>query len=206
MMRLWNALFLLGTALLLVVPDLYLAIPALLSLAGLFLARRAAAATPITDPALRASWRALLGGFAAFALSGLALNLIHGVTDAGAYEKLLPFLLLPALGWTIRAGRWSPLPWLAALGLAALLAGAHATWEVLTDPTIRATGATGNAIKFGHSAVLLTALCTLAALLYPFPSRPALWRGALSSPPSQASSPRFSAGQRAAGPSSSSSR
>lgn len=179
MMRLWHGLFLAGTALLLVVPNIYLAMPVLLALAGFFLMRRARTKTPITDPNLRASWRALLGGFAAFALTGLLLNIYHGDTDPGAYERLIPFLLLPALAYTIRAGGWSALPWIAALGLAALLAGAHAGWEFLADPALRAQGAAGNPIKFGHSAVILAALCTFAALLYPFPTRAILWRGGL---------------------------
>lgn len=179
MMRLWHGLFLAGTALLLVVPNIYLAAPALLAIAGLFLIRRAGRTTPITDPALRASWRALLGGFAAFALTGLLLNLYHGDTDPGAYERLIPFILLPAMAWTIRAGGWPALPWLAALGIAALLAGGHAIWEALADPTLRAQGAAGNPIKFGHNAVLLSGLCNVAALLYPFPRRPILWRAGL---------------------------
>lgn len=179
MKRLWHGLFLLGTALLLVVPDIYFAAPALLSVAGLVFARFIGASAPITDPALRASWSTLIGGFFAFAVCGLLLNLLHGETDPGAYERLFPFLLFPAMAWTIRAGDWSAHPWLAALGLAALLAGAHAAWEFLTDPAIRATGATGNAIKFGHSAVILAAFCTLAAILWPFPNRPALWRAGL---------------------------
>lgn len=179
MMRLWHGLFLAGTALLLVVPNIYLAAPLLLSLAGFFLARRARATTPISDPALRASWQALLGGFAAFALTGLLLNLYHGDTDPGAYERLIPFLLLPAMAWTIRAGGWPALPWIAALGMAGLLAGAHATWEVLADPSLRAQGAAGNPIKFGHSAVILAGFCAIAAILYPFPNRPLLWRAGL---------------------------
>lgn len=179
MMRLWHGLFLAGTALLLVVPNIYLAAPVLLSFAGLFLTRRARIAAPITDPALRASWQALLGGFAAFALTGLLLNIYHGDTDPGAYERLIPFILLPAMAFTIRAGGWPALPWIAALGLAAVLAGGHATWEFFIDPTLRAQGAAGNPIKFGHSAVILAALCTFAALLYPFPNRAFLWRGGL---------------------------
>lgn len=179
MMRLWHGLFLAGTALLLVVPNIYLAAPLFLSIAGFFLIRRAQTTAPITDPGLRASWRALLGGFAAFALTGLLLNIYHGDTDPGAYERLIPFLLLPAMAWTIRAGGWPALPWIAALGLAAVFAGAHAGWEFLTDPNIRAQGAAGNPIKFGHSAVVLVGLCTFAALLYPFPSRVLLWRAGL---------------------------
>lgn len=179
MMRLWHGLFLAGTAFLLVVPNIYLAAPLLLSLAGFFLARRAKTTTPITDPALQASWRALLGGFAAFALTGLLLNIYHGDTDPGAYERLIPFLLLPAMAWAIRAGGWPTLPWIAALGLAGIFAGSHATWEFLTDPNLRAQGSAGNPIKFGHSAVVLAGLCTFAALLFPFPTRPMLWRAGL---------------------------
>lgn len=179
MMRLLHGLFLAGTALLLVVPNIYLAVPVLLSVAGFFLARRAKTTTPITDPALRASWQALLGGFTVFALTGLLLNIYHGDTDPGAYERLIPFLLLPATAWTIRAGGWPALPWIAALGIAAILAGAHAGWEFLTDANLRAQGAAGNPIKFGHSAVVLSGLCTFAALLYPFPNRPILWRAGL---------------------------
>lgn len=179
MMRLWHGLFLAGTALMLVVPHIYLAAPVLLSLAGFVLIRRARRTTPITDPALRASWRALIGGFAAFALTGLLLNLYHGDTDPGAYERLIPFLLLPAMAYTIRAGGWPILPWIAALGLAGLLAGGHSVWETLADSTLRAQGAAGNPIKFGHNAVILSGLCTLAALLYPFPHKPLLWRAGL---------------------------
>ena len=178
-MRLWHGLFLAGTALLLVVPNIYLVIPLILSLAGFFLAGRARTTTPITDPSLHASWQALLGGFAAFALTGLLLNILHGDTDPGAYERLIPFLLLPALAWTIRAGGWPALPWIAALAIAAILASLHAGWEFLADPNLRAQGAAGNPIKFGHSAVLLAGFCTFAALLWPFPNRAMLWRGGL---------------------------
>lgn len=179
MMRLWHGLFLAGTALMLVVPDVYIAMLVLLSLAGVFLARRAGATTPITDPALRASWRVLIGGFAVFALSGLLLNIYHGDTDFGSYERLIPFFLVPALAWTIRAGGWPALPWIAAIGIAAFLAGGHAAWEFLSGTGLRAQGATGNPIKFGHSAVVLAGLCTFAALLYPFPNRSSLWRAGL---------------------------
>lgn len=179
MMRLLHSLLLLGTACILVVPGVYVAAPVLLSLAGVFLIRRASAVSPIPDPDIRTAWKSMLGGFAAFALSGLLLNLYHGESDPGAYERLLPFVILPALVWTIRAGGWSPLPWIAALGVGAGLAGAHAMWEYALDPAIRATGATDNAIKFGHTAVLLSGLCVLAALFYPFPNRAGLWRAAL---------------------------
>ena len=138
MMRLWHGLLLTGTALMLVVPDVYIAMLLLLSLAGVFFIRRAGATTPISDPALRASWQALLGGFAAFALSGLLLNIYHGDTDFGTYERLIPFFLVPALAWTIRAGGWPALPWIAAIGIAAVLAGGHAAWEFLSGASYRA--------------------------------------------------------------------
>lgn len=179
MMRLWHGLFLAGTALMIVVADVYIAVLVLLSLAGLFLVRRARATTPITHTALQASWQALLGGFAVFALTGLFLNLHHGDTDFGTYERLIPFFLVPAMGWTIRAGRWPALPWVAALGISAILAGSYGIWEFLSGASYRALGATGNPIKFGHSAVVLAGLCTFAALLFPFPNRPALWRAGL---------------------------
>ncbi len=179
MIRLWHSLFLTGTALLLVVPDVYLAVPLLLSLAGLFFRGRAKTVSPTSDAALRASWYSLLGGFTAFAFAGIFLNILHGETDLGAYERLLPFLLLPGMAWTIRAGGWTPVPWITALGLSAVFAGAHATYELFNSAGLRAQGATGNPIKFGHSAVVLCALCTFAALLYPFTSRPALWRTGL---------------------------
>lgn len=179
MMRLLHGLLFLGTALLLVVPGAYVAAPAILSVAGVFLIRKAAEVTPITDPEIRASWKAMLGGFAVFSLSGLLLNLYHGDSDPGAYERFFPFLLLPALVWTIRAGGWSALPWIASLGVASFLSGAFAFWEYLIDPTVRATGATENAIKFGHSAALLAGLCVLAALFFPFSTKSHLWRAAL---------------------------
>lgn len=179
MMRLWHGLFLAGVALMLVVPDVYIAMLVLLSLAGFFLARQAQVTTPITDPALRASWLALLGGFAVFALSGLLLNIHHGDTGFGTYERLIPFFLVPAMALTIRAGGWPALPWIAAIGTAVFLAGGHAGWEFLSGTGYRAEGATGNPIKFGHSAVMLAGLCTFAALLYPFPYRAPVWRAGL---------------------------
>lgn len=172
MIRALQALFLAGTALLLVVPGVYVAVPLLLALCGPFLAGK----VPSVSPSLRTSWQRLLGGFALFALSGLLLNLFHGDTDTGAYERLLPFVILPALAWTIRAAGWTAVPWIAAVGMAAALAGVHAGYEYLTDPSLRAQGATGNPIKFGHSAVTLAALCIVAAFLYPFPSRRSAWR------------------------------
>lgn len=172
----WHGVLIIGTALQLVVPGAHLAMPAMLSLAGLFLIRRATALNPITDPKLRASWSFLLCGFAAFALSSLLLNIFHGDMDPGAYERFLPFILLPALAFAILSGGWSAHLWIAALGISSVLAGAFATWEFITDPNIRAEGATGNAIKFGNGATLLFGLCTLAALFFPFPNRARIWR------------------------------
>ena len=179
MMRILHGMLLIGTALSLVVPSAYVAGPAILSIAGLFLMSRAGKVSPITDPAIRAAWKALLAGFAAFALTGLFLNLYHGDTDPGAYERLFPFIFLPAMVWTIRAGGWSALPWIASLGIGAVFAGLHASWEYLMDPAVRATGATGNAIKFGNSAALLASFCVLAALYIPSPRHITVWRAGL---------------------------
>lgn len=175
-MQFWHALLLLWTATILVVPSLHLAIPALLSFAGLFLSRRAIEQSPIREPGLRASWHLMIAGFVAFALSGFLLNLYHGDADPGAYERLLPFVLLPAMAWTIRAGAWTPQSWLAAVAVAALLSGAYATYQFLTLGGIRAEGATGNAIKFGNGAVLLATICLFAAQFYPFQKNSLIWR------------------------------
>ena len=176
MMKLLYGLLLFWAASFLVLPNVHLAIPALLAIAGFGLARRAALQSPITDPALQASWRTLFLGFASYAIIGLLLNLYHGDTDPGAYERLLPFLLLPALGWTIRAGGWSADAFIAALCLGALLAGASAVYDLILSPDLRAEGATGNAIKFGNGAVLIASCCLLAAQLYPFTKHRVAWQ------------------------------
>lgn len=163
----------------LVLPSVHLAIPAILSIAGICLARKAALQSPITDPALKTSWCALLVGFAAYAVTGLLLNVYHGDTDPGAYERLLPFLILPALGWTIRAVGRSADAFIAALGLGGFLAGASAIQDLILSPDLRAEGATGNAIKFGNGAVLVACCCLLAAQLFPFRRNAIVWRLAL---------------------------
>lgn len=176
MMKLLHGLLLFWAASFLVLPNVHLAIPALLAIAGFGLARRAALQSPITNPALLASWRTLFLGFASYAIIGLLLNLYHGDTDPGAYERLLPFFLLPALGWTIRAGGWSADAFIAALGLGAFLAGGSAVSDLILNPDLRAEGATGNAIKFGNGAVLIASCCLLATQLYPFQKHPVLWK------------------------------
>lgn len=168
MKRFWYLAFLTATVLLLVVDYLYLAIPALLAIAGFFYRKQAIAAAPVTCPNLRRSWASLLGGFLALALSGLFLNLYHLEHDFGAYERLLPFLLLPALAWSIRAGRWQPDVWFLAIGLACLFAFFAALYDIFYLQLHRAQGATSNAISFGHIAVVLGSICAVAAVSYPF--------------------------------------
>lgn len=176
MLPVLHCLFLFWSATFLVLPNVHLIIPALLSIAGLFLARGVMNQPPITDPDLRASWKAMLLGFATFALSGLFLNVYHGEVDGGAYERLLPFLLIPAFAFTIRAGAWTPLAWIIAICLGAVISAGYAVYEVMMVPGMRAEGGTGNAIKFGNGAVVLASFCLLSAQLYPFKKNPLTWR------------------------------
>jgi O-antigen ligase len=171
-----HGLLLFWSATFLVIPNFHLFIPALLSLAGLFLARRVMRRSPVTDPDLRASWKAMLFGFAAFVLSGLCMNIYHGEVDGGAYERLLPFLLLPALAFTIRAGAWTPLAWMAAICLGSVMAAVYAVYDVTQSAGMRAQGATGDAIKFGNGAVVIATFCLLTTHLYPFEKHRIAWR------------------------------
>lgn len=179
MTRFWYLLFLGATAGLLVVDHVYMAMPVLLALAGFFYRGQAITSAPVTDPALQRSWTWLIGGFLALALSGLFLNLVHVERGAGAYERLLPFLLLPAMAWTIRAGRWRPEPWLLAVGLACLLALAAALIDIFHLMLPRAKGATSNPISFGHIAVVLGTICAIAAVSFPFTAHRNLYRAFL---------------------------
>lgn len=168
MMQSLQLFFLLGTALFLVVPALHLSIPAALSLVGLFLRSRAIRITPIHSPDLRTSWLVLLGGFWIYVSCGLFLNLIHGEVESGVYERFIPFILIPAIAWTLRAGAWNPQNWIISIGFGSIAAGLYAFYEFSSASFIRAEGATGNAIKFGNGAVMLAAFCAFALINYPF--------------------------------------
>lgn len=170
-MSLLHLIFITGTALFLVMPSAYAITPLALSVAGIFLAGYAGHASNISDTNLRGSWFLLIGGFALFVVVNLILNFYHGDFDAGAYERLMPFILIPAMAWAIRAGAWTPLPWIFAIGTACVLSGSYAVGELLLTPSTRAIGGTDNPIKFGHSAVALFGLCFIAAFFFPFKSQ-----------------------------------
>lgn len=171
--------FLVATALTLAVKHLYAAVPLIAALAGFAFRRRAIAAAPVTDPALAASWRYLIGGFAALALTTVGLNLWHGEPGFGAYERVLPFVLLPPLAWTIRAGRWRAEHWLLAIAAAAIISLPIGIYDITLRELDRARGAASNPISFGHLNVVFGTICILAAITFPFRDRPALHRGIL---------------------------
>ena len=159
-------LFLAGTSLFLVVDHIYLAVPVVLAISGLVL-RWMPAERAALPYAVQQSWRRLLVGFAGFVVSVVFLNLFHGDLDLRNFERVIPFVLLPAVGWVILARDWDVRHWLVAVGVGCCLAFAAAIHDTYVLMSIRAMGATSNYISFGHISVVMGTICAIAAATFP---------------------------------------
>jgi O-antigen ligase len=184
MLRFWQWVFYGSPALVLVVKSGHFIGPFFMAWVGLFFYRQAQIKTPLLEPAIVRSWRWLLGGFAVFVLVGVGLGLFHG-NHAGHYELYVPFVLFPAMAWLIRAGQWSAAPWLVAVAVGAVSAFSVAFYQSMVLGIGRAIGAAGNPIPFGNTAIVLAAICGVAAVMYPFVgpysklARALMWLGAI---------------------------
>jgi O-antigen ligase len=184
MIRFWQILFWVSPALMLVVKSGHFIGPFFMAWAGLFFYRQAQVKTPLLGPEIVMSWRWLLGGFAVLVTAGV-INGMFKTTHLGHYEMYVPFVLFPAMAWLIRAGQWSAAPWLAALAVGSVSAFLVAFYQVMALGVGRAVGATGNPIPFGNTAIVLAAICGVAAVMYPFVgpysklTRTLMWLGAL---------------------------
>lgn len=158
-------LFLAGTSLFLVVEHVYLAMPVVLAISGLVL-RWMPAERAALPYAVQQSWRRLLVGFAGFVVSVVFLNLFHGDLDLRNFERVIPFVLLPAVGWVILARNWDVRHWLVAVGVGCCLAFAAAIHDTYVLMSIRAMGATSNYISFGHISVVMGTICAIAAATF----------------------------------------
>lgn len=155
--------FLAGSALFLVLDHVYLASPVLVSFAGLYFRFLSARHSTMPSEVLW-SWRVLLFGFSAFIVSVISLNILHEDYAARNFERIIPFVLLPAIVWVIRARVWDVRAWLWAVGTGCCLALIVAIRDthVLMQP--RAVGAASNAISFGHISVVMGMICGMAAV------------------------------------------
>lgn len=184
MLRFWQWVFYGSPVLLLVVKSGHFIGPFFMAWAGFFFYRQAQVKTPLFEPAIVQSWRWLSGGFTVFIVVGVGLGLFHG-NHVGHYELYVPFVLFPAMAWLIRAGQWSATPWLVAVAVGALSAFSVAIYQVMALEMGRAIGSAGNPIPFGNTAIVLTAICGLAAVIYPFVgpyskfTRTLMWLGAI---------------------------
>lgn len=175
MLHFWKIIFFISPALLLVVPSGHFIGPFFMSLAGFFFWHHAAKITPIVEPSLRSSWTWMLGGFGIFVVVGVGLALWHG-NHAGHYQMYVPFALFPAMALLIRTGRWRAEPWLFSVASGAILAFCYAVFQIFEQKIGRATGATGNPIPFGNTAIVLSAVALIAGVMFPFEGVKARWK------------------------------
>jgi O-antigen ligase len=170
MLRFWQIVFWISPALTLVVPSGHFVGPFFMALAGLFYWRQAAVNTPLCDLSIGASWEKMLGGFAVYVLVGVGLGLWH-TNHAGYYEMFIPFVLFPAVGLLIRAGRCKIEPWVISMAIGASLAFIYAVYQVFVLDIGRAEGAAGNPIPFGNTAIVLATVALVSGVMLPFEGR-----------------------------------
>ena len=159
--------FLLWPVVLLVVPGGHYIGPFLLALATLFVFKRVEFAVFMQDTKLKQSWVWLVGGFLTYAVIKIFLGWYHG-NNSSYFEKIIPFVLFPFLGWLIVKKRWCAQPWLMAVATGAIAAFAYALMQVFVWDIPRAFGAGSNPIPFGNTAIAMAGICVVAAVRYPF--------------------------------------
>lgn len=159
--------FVLWPVLLLVIPGGHYIGPLVLALAGLFCVKRAEFAALMQDTMVKRSWSWLVGGLFMYAAIKVFLGWYHG-NNGSYFEKIIPFVLFPFLGWLIVKKRWCPQPWLVAVSAGAIAAFAYALVQVFLWDVPRAFGAGSNPIPFGNTAIVLAGICVVAAVRFPF--------------------------------------
>lgn len=177
MLRFWQIVFWVSPALTLVVPSGHFVGPFFMAWGGLFYWRHVASQSPVADANLQASWYWMLGGFGTLVFTGVGLALLHS-NHAGHYEMYVPFVLFPSIAWLVRAGQWRAEPWLLSVSLGALLAFLYSLYQVFEQDINRATGAVGNPIPFGNTAIVLGAVALVAGVMFPFEGAKAHWKRA----------------------------
>lgn len=116
-----------------------------------------------------------LAGLGCIAAGELVVGL-HFDYLIDAYEPLIPFVFLPLMVvgvWVLRPAL--PTLW-AGFSLAGVLAAAMAVYQVFLGSQARATGAVGNAIVFGHTAVLLACMALCGFLYFRREGASWIWR------------------------------
>lgn len=159
-------LFLLWPISLLVMPSGHYIGPLFLALAALAYLNRDNFTNSLQDAKVKQSWFWMLGGFFTYALIKIALGWHHG-NNISYFEKLIPFVLFPWLGWLIVDKKWCALPWLLAVSAGAIAAFAYALVQVFVWDLPRAFGAGTNPIPFGNTAIVMAGMCVVAAVIFP---------------------------------------
>lgn len=159
--------FLLWPVLLLVIPGGHYIGPFVLALATLFVFKWAEVAAIMQDAKIKRSWLWLVGGFLTYAAIKIFLGWHHD-NNSSYFEKLIPFVLFPFLGWFIVKKHGCALPWLLAVSTGAIAAFAYALVQVFVWDLPRAFGAGTNPIPFGNTAIVLAGICVVAAVKFPF--------------------------------------
>ncbi|MBM4189761.1 MAG: O-antigen ligase family protein [Betaproteobacteria bacterium] len=177
MLNFWKRVFWISPAITLVVPSGQFVGPFFMAWAGLFFWAQAARYTPLNMPDLKLSWFLMLGGFFVLVLVGIGLAVWHS-NHAGHYEMYVPFVLFPAIALLIRAGRWRAEPWLLSMALGAYLAFIYAVYQIFIQNIDRASGAAGNPITFGNTAIVLAAVALVSGVMFPFQGAKAKWKQA----------------------------
>lgn len=146
----------------LVLPGGYAFLALALSVAGL--SWRAGLLPSWKDAWTRPGVRWLVLGIAGYVVAYVLVGIVHRY-KIQYYEPLIPFFLAPFM--LAGARRWLPAQRSVWLGFAfgALLAGFMAWFQVYHEGIARAHGAHGNAIPFGHIALLLSG-ASLCGYLY----------------------------------------
>lgn len=175
MIRFWQFVFWISSAVTLVVPSGHFVGPFFMAWAGLFYWRQARIRSPISDHVLNISWFWMMGGFSSLVVIGVVLALWHS-NHVGHYEMYVPFVLFPAIALLVRAGRWRAEPWLLSVATGALLAFVYAAYEIFGLSAGRAEGASGNPIPFGNTAIVLGAVALVAGAIFPFEGAKARWK------------------------------
>ncbi|MFP5467287.1 MAG: hypothetical protein ACLGG8_07150, partial [Gammaproteobacteria bacterium] len=165
----------------LVVPGGYAFLGLMLALLGLANIRQSAqvAVACWQDKSMRYA----ISGFLVYAVCHAVIG-IRFQYRISYYEPLIPFLLIPLMVVGLRVCRPEPKQVWVGMSLGAIFAGISAIFQVFVLEIPRAHGAHGNAIPFGHIALLLAAASACGSLYfqrngYPTSFQAVTWLGIL---------------------------